>query len=129
MEMKRKDEMMGLYQISIVILGQVSILYQASFWISAIVNSGGYIEKLSAYECGFEPLGDARMKFDILYYQIGILYLIFDLEIIFLFPLATIMFSQNSLQSFWFANIFQIIVTIGFIYEWNVGALDLVVRE
>ena len=54
------------------------------------------IEKLSAYECGLEPVGDARMKFEILYYVIGILYLIFDLEIIFLFPLAALLFTLNN---------------------------------
>jgi NADH-quinone oxidoreductase subunit A len=54
----------------------------------SIINT---IEKLSAYECGLEPVGDARMKFEILYYVIGILYLIFDLEIIFLFPLAALL--------------------------------------
>jgi NADH:ubiquinone oxidoreductase subunit 3 (subunit A) len=86
---------MGFYLVSVVLLGVVSALYLVSFWISAI-NNGSIMEKLSAYECGLEPVGDARVKFDILYYIIGILYLIFDLEIIFLFPLATILFSLNS---------------------------------
>jgi len=63
---------------SVVLIGLVTILYVVSFWASATNRS---IEKLSAYECGLEPVGDARMKFDILYYVIGILYLIFDLEI------------------------------------------------
>jgi NADH-quinone oxidoreductase subunit A len=66
------------------------------------------------------------MKFDVLYYVIGILYLIFDLEIIFLFPIATIMFTLNSLIAFWIVMFFLIILTIGFIYEYNQGALDLV---
>jgi len=86
---------MGFYLVSVVLLGVVSALYLVSFWIGAI-NNGSIMEKLSAYECGLEPVGDARVKFDILYYIIGILYLIFDLEIIFLFPLATILFSLNS---------------------------------
>ncbi len=118
---------MGFYLINIIILGVVSTLYIISFWIGAI-NNGAIMEKQSAYECGLEPVGDARVKFDIVYYIIGILYLIFDLEIIFLFPLATILFSLNSLQAFWMVNIFLIIVTIGFIYEWNVGALDILVK-
>jgi NADH:ubiquinone oxidoreductase subunit 3 (subunit A) len=66
------------------------------------------------------------MKFDILYYVIGILYLIFDLEIIFLFPLASVMFSLGSLIAFWIVMAFLIILTIGFIYEYNQGALDIV---
>jgi NADH-quinone oxidoreductase subunit A len=71
-----------------------------SFWASATNRT---IEKLSAYECGLEPVGDARMKFEILYYVIGLLYLIFDLEIIFLFPLAAAMFTLNSVIAFWVA--------------------------
>ena len=62
------------------------------------------------------------MKFDILYYVIGILYLIFDLEIIFLFPLATVLFSIGSLLALWVVMIFLIILTIGFIFEWYHGA-------
>nr|YP_009659040.1 NADH dehydrogenase subunit 3 [Spizellomyces sp. 'palustris']QCQ69038.1 NADH dehydrogenase subunit 3 [Spizellomyces sp. 'palustris'] len=75
---------------------------------------------------GLEPVGDARMKFDILYYVIGILYLIFDLEIIFLFPLATVLFSLGSLLAFWVVMIFLIILTIGFLYEFFHGALDII---
>jgi NADH:ubiquinone oxidoreductase subunit 3 (subunit A) len=88
----------------------------------SIINT---IEKLSAYECGLEPVGDARMKFEILYYVIGILYLIFDLEIIFLFPLAALLFTLNSLIAFWVVMLFVIILTIGFVYEWFHGALYL----
>jgi NADH-quinone oxidoreductase subunit A len=77
-------------------------------------------------EGGLEPVGDARMKFDILYYVIGILYLIFDLEIIFLFPLATVLFSLGSLLAFGVVMIFLIILTIGFLYEWFHGALEIV---
>lgn len=108
---------------SIVLLGLVTALYLVSFWASATNRT---IEKLSAYECGLEPVGDARTKFDILYYVIGILYLIFDLEIIFLFPLATVLFSLGSLLAFWVVMIFLIILTIGFIYEYQYGALEIV---
>ena len=80
---------------------------------------------MSGYECGFEPIGDARMRFEILYYVIGILYLIFDLEIIFLFPLASIIYEFNNLFAFWFINLFFLIVSLGFIYEYIVGALDI----
>src|SRR5690606_8797824 len=74
---------------------------------------------------GLEPVGDARMKFEMIYYVIGILYLIFDLEIIFLFPLATVLLTLNSLLAFWVVLIFIIILTIGFLYEWFHGALML----
>lgn len=82
-------------------------------------------EKLSSYECGLEPIGDARMKFDIIYYLVGILFQIFDLEVIFLFPLATTLFSLNSYIGFLFVNIFLFILTIGFIYEYLNGALKV----
>ena len=114
--------MMGIFYISAIILILVSLMYIASFWITAI-NTGN-VEKLSAYECGFEPVGDARMKFEILYYIVGLLYLIFDLEVIFLFPLATILFSFNNLFAFWIVNFFFIIVSIGLLYELHMGALD-----
>jgi NADH-quinone oxidoreductase subunit A len=70
-------------------------------------------------------LESARMKFDIFYYLIGILYLIFDLEILFLFPLGSILFSLNNLFALWMGWVFLVILTIGFIYEWFQGALDI----
>jgi NADH-quinone oxidoreductase subunit A len=116
---------MGLIQTSIVALGLIAVLYIASFWISTANLSSSNLEKLSAYECGFEPTGDARVKFEILYYVVGILYLVFDLEIIFLFPLAVIMPGLDSFFIFLVANLFIIIITIGFIYEYLIGALEL----
>ena len=100
----------------------VTLLYFISFWAS---YTNSTIEKLSAYECGLEPVGDARMKFEILYYVIGILYLIFDLEIIFLFPLAALLFTLNHLIAFWAVMMFLIVLTIGFLYEWYHGALSI----
>jgi NADH:ubiquinone oxidoreductase subunit 3 (subunit A) len=85
---------MAIFQISILIVLILSLLYIVSFIIS--ISSKDY-EKFSAYECGFEPIhSNARIKFDILYWIIGILYLIFDLELIFIFPLATILYNVNS---------------------------------
>jgi len=84
------------------------------------------IEKLSPYESGFEPLGDARIKFSILYWIIGILYLIFDLEIIFIFPFAVIMYTINSFIALWIMMLFFIILTLAFIYEYKQGALELI---
>ncbi len=115
---------MAQIQIGIVAFQQIGVQYQASFWISTANQNVGTVEKQSAYECGFEPVGDARMKFEIQYYVIGILYLVFDQEIIFLFPLASIMNSFDSYFAFIQANVFIIIITVGFIYEYQIGAQD-----
>ena len=80
-------------------------------------------EKLSAYECGFEPFEDSRMEFDVRFYLVAILFIIFDLEIAFLFPWA-ISLGQIGILGFTSMMIFLFILTIGFIYEWKKGALD-----
>ena len=80
-------------------------------------------EKLSAYECGFEPFSDSRMEFDIRFYLVAILFIIFDLEIAFLFPWA-ITLGNIGLFGFFSMMLFLFILTIGFIYEWKKGALD-----
>ena len=80
-------------------------------------------EKLSPYECGFEAFEDARMKFDVRYYLIAILFILFDLEIAFLFPWAVVL---PEIGFFGFASmmVFLLILIIGFIYEWRKGALE-----
>ena len=80
-------------------------------------------EKLSAYECGFEAFDDSRMEFDVRFYLVAILFIIFDLEIAYLFPWA-ISLSNIGIYGFWSMMIFLGILTIGFIYEWKKGALD-----
>ena len=80
-------------------------------------------EKLSAYECGFEAFGDSRMEFDVRFYLVAILFIIFDLEIAFLFPWAISLGDIGSL-GFYSMMIFLFILTVGFIYEWKKGALD-----
>ena len=80
-------------------------------------------EKLSAYECGFEAFSDSRMEFDVRFYLVAILFIIFDLEIAFLFPWAISLGSIGAL-GFWSMMIFLFILTVGFIYEWKIGALD-----
>ena len=80
-------------------------------------------EKLSAYECGFEAFGDSRMEFDVRFYLVAILFIIFDLEIAFLFPWAISLGNIGSL-GFWSMMIFLFILTVGFVYEWKKGALD-----
>ena len=80
-------------------------------------------EKLSAYECGFEAFGDSRMEFDVRFYLVAILFIIFDLEIAFLFPWAISLGNIGTL-GFWSMMIFLFVLAIGFVYEWKKGALD-----
>ena len=80
-------------------------------------------EKRSAYECGFAPFDDARGRFDIRFYLVAILFIIFDLEIAFLFPWALTL-KQLNMFGFWSMMVFLIILTVGFVYEWQKGALD-----
>ncbi len=79
--------------------------------------------KNSPYECGFEAFGDARMKFDVRYYLIAILFILFDLEIAFLFPWAVSLKEIGAL-GFWSVMVFLAILVVGFVYEWKKGALD-----
>lgn len=80
-------------------------------------------EKLSAYECGFNAFDDARMKFDVRFYLVSLLFIIFDLEVSFLFPWA-VTFKQAGEFGFWAMMLFLGVLTIGFIYEWRKGALE-----
>ena len=80
-------------------------------------------EKLSAYECGFEAFDDSRMEFDVRFYLVAILFIIFDLEIAFLFPWAISLGNLGAL-GFWSMMMFLFTLTIGFIYEWKKGALE-----
>ena len=80
-------------------------------------------EKLSPYECGFEAFEDARMKFDVRYYLVAILFILFDLEIAFLFPWAVVLKDIGSF-GFWAMMVFLGILVVGFIYEWKKGALE-----
>jgi len=80
-------------------------------------------EKLSAYECGFNAFDDARMKFDVRFYLVAILFIIFDLEVTFLFPWA-VAFKAVGIVGFWSMMAFLAVLTIGFIYEWRKGALE-----
>ncbi len=79
--------------------------------------------KNSAFECGFEAFEDARMKFDVRYYLVAILFILFDLEIAFLFPWAVAL-KDVGVVGFWSVMIFLALLTVGFAYEWKKGALD-----
>jgi NADH-quinone oxidoreductase subunit A len=80
-------------------------------------------EKLSAYECGFNAFDDARLKFDVRFYLVAILFIIFDLEVTFLFPWA-ITLGKIGVFGFWSMMVFLGVLTVGFIYEWKKGALE-----
>ena len=101
-----------------IVLGLVLIL--AAFVI-AVRNPDA--EKISAYECGFNAFDDARMKFDVRFYLVSILFIIFDLEVAFLFPWAAA-FSDMSMVGFWSMMVFLAVLTVGFAYEWKKGALE-----
>jgi NADH-quinone oxidoreductase subunit A len=114
---------LSLACIIFVITLILTLLYALNFLTSLSLKDS---EKLSPYECGFDPIhSNARIKFDVLYWIIGILYLIFDLEIIFIFPLATILHTLTNPIALFAYLFFMIILTLGFIYEWKKGALKL----
>ena len=101
-----------------IALGLILILAAA---IVAVRNPDP--EKVSAYECGFNAFDDARMKFDVRFYLVSILFIIFDLEVAFLFPWA-VAFGEISMVAFWSMMVFLGVLTIGFGYEWKKGALE-----
>ena len=103
-----------------VLLAFMGVLLVAPFRI-AVRNPDP--EKVSAYECGFNAFDDARMKFDVRFYLVSILFIIFDLEIAFLFPWA-VAFKSIGTFGFWSMMVFLGVLTIGFIYEWKKGALE-----
>ncbi|MGR3914270.1 MAG: NADH-quinone oxidoreductase subunit A [Gammaproteobacteria bacterium] len=88
-----------------------------------LAPSRPYADKLSPYECGFEAFEDSRMKFDVRYYLVAILFIIFDLEIAFLFPWAVAL-DQIGVFGFWAMMVFLAVLVVGFVYEWKKGALE-----
>ena len=111
--------------LSIIIFLFVALFLSTGFIIVNFLSSPSNPdpEKLSAYECGFDPFDDSRMEFDVRFYLVAILFIIFDLEIAFLFPWAISLGAIGHL-GFWSMMIFLGILTIGFIYEWKKGALE-----
>ena len=108
--------------LSIIIFLFISLFLSIGFIVANYLASPDP-EKLSAYECGFEAFDDSRMEFDVRFYLVAILFIIFDLEIAFLFPWAISLGNLGAL-GFWSMMIFLSILTIGFIYEWKKGALE-----
>ena len=111
--------------LSIIIFLFISIILSIGFVVANYLASPSNPdpEKLSAYECGFEAFDDSRMEFDVRFYLVAILFIIFDLEIAFLFPWA-ISLRKFGCTRFWSMMIFLSILTVGFIYEWKKGALE-----
>lgn len=128
---KYKQESHQVFQINMIEFVGVFIYFIIALALSLILVGVSFVfatkksdpEKISAYECGFDPFDDARSRFDIQFYLVAILFIIFDLEVTFLFPWALTL-NQVGFFGFWTMMVFLIILTIGFIYEWRKGALD-----
>ena len=109
----------------------IAVFIAVSLFIAVALTSASFLiavrnpdpEKVSAYECGFNAFDDARMKFDVRFYLVAILFIIFDLEVAFLFPWA-VAFKGVGVFGFWAMMIFLGVLTVGFIYEWRKGALE-----
>ena len=120
----RMDKLLLEYLPILIFIGVAAVMGGALIVVPlAIAPSKPDPEKLSAYECGFPAFGDARMKFDVRFYLVAILFIIFDLEVSFLFPWA-VAFGDLGLYGFWSMMIFLGVLTVGFIYEWRKGALE-----
>ena len=104
----------------LVALALAVIIFGLSFLVA---NQAGDAEKLSAYECGFDPFDDARNQFDVRFYLVAILFILFDLEASFLFPWAMSL-SKLSAVGFWTMFDFLFELAIGFVYAWKIGALE-----
>ncbi len=103
-----------------IAIGLSGALVVAS-WI--IARQKPYADKLSAYECGFDAFGDARGRFDVRFYLVAILFIIFDLEVAFMFPWVVAL-GEIGAYGYWSMVVFLGILTVGFIYEWRKGALE-----
>jgi NADH-quinone oxidoreductase subunit A len=103
-----------------IAVGLAVVIVLASF---IVARQNPDSEKLSPYECGFEPFADARSKFDVRYYLVAILFIIFDLEVAFLFPWA-VSLGAIGVFGFWSMMVFLFVLTVGFVYEWKKGALE-----
>ena len=118
------DEMLREY-LPVLIFLAIAIGLGLVLMLSAVVLAVRKTdpEKLSAYECGFNAFDDARIKFDVRFYLVSIFFIIFDLEIAFLFPWA-VAFQDVTDVGFWSMMVFLAVLTVGFAYEWKKGALE-----
>ena len=125
----RMEELLLEYLPILIFIGLAGILGGALIVLPLIIApSKPDPEKLSAYECGFPAFGDARMKFDVRFYLVSLLFIIFDLEVAFLFPWAITLtdssMGDTGVFAFWSMMVFLGVLTVGFIYEWKKGALE-----
>ena len=118
------EELLREY-LPILILAAIAIALGIVLILAAVILAvrNPDPEKVSAYECGFNAFDDARMKFDVRFYLVSILFIIFDLEIAFLFPWA-VAFQDISMVAFWSMMAFLTVLTLGFAYEWKKGAME-----
>jgi NADH-quinone oxidoreductase subunit A len=107
--------------VFLVIAGGIAVAMITASYILARQRPDS--EKLSPYECGFDPFEDARVRFDVRYYLVAILFIIFDLEVAFLFPWA-VSLGDIGIFGFWSMIVFLGVLTVGFAYEWRKGALE-----
>lgn len=118
------DDLLREYLSILIFIGLVVVLGVVFIGASYFaVRQHPDAEKLSTYECGFEPFEDARSRFDVRFYLVALLFIIFDLEIAFLFPWAVTL-GDTGVFGFWSMCLFLGILTVGFIYEWKKGALE-----
>jgi NADH:ubiquinone oxidoreductase subunit 3 (subunit A) len=113
-------EFLGIFIYFLIATALASLLAGLSY---IFATQRGDVEKMSAYECGFDPFDDARGRFDVQFYLVAILFIIFDLEVTFLFP-WTLVLGEIGYYGFTSMMLFLGILTVGFVYEWRKGALD-----
>ena len=123
------DKLLLEYLPILIFIGVAAVMGGALIVVPLLIApSKPNPEKLSAYECGFPAFGDARMKFDVRFYLVAILFIIFDLEVAFLFPwaitLTDLSGGTTGIFAFWSMMVFLGVLTVGFIYEWKKGALE-----
>src|ERR1700753_1384487 len=117
------EQLLLEYLPILIFIGLATVLGGVLVMVALVIApSNPDPEKLSAYECGFPAFGDARMKFDVRFYLVAILFIIFDLEVAFLFPWA-VAFGKLGATGFWSMMVFLAVLTVGFAYEWKKGAL------
>jgi NADH-quinone oxidoreductase subunit A len=123
-ERSAMEQLLGAYLPVVIFIGVAGLIGLALLVAPFIIAfKSPDTEKLSAYECGFNAFDDARMKFDVRFYLVSILFIIFDLEVAFLFPWAVV-FGDLGTYGFWSVMVFLAVLTIGFVYEWRKGALE-----
>ena len=118
------EELLREYLPIIIFLGLATVLGLALLLAAAVIAvRRPDPEKVSIYECGFNAFDDARMRFDVRFYLVSLLFIIFDLEVAFLFPWA-VSFGEIGAFGFWSMMVFLAVLTVGFAYEWRRGALE-----